>query len=199
MAELKYKRLTRDRAPWRFTALTITQTCSSLWLGDDHILFVESSGFTETYKRFYFRDIQAITMRQTAKRGVWNWFLSVGVVMCLIFCDFKSLFAGDPGVGTMVLLLFAALFGVPLLINSLLGSTCACQLRTAVQTEDLPSLCRVRQTRKLLHKIRPLIAAAQGQLTAEEVSAQMQETLAAGAGQPTASAPPAGPVPPVLS
>jgi hypothetical protein len=199
MAELKYKRLTRDHAPWRFTALTITQTRSSLWLGDDHILFVESSGFTETYKRFYFRDIQAITIRRTARRGVWNWFLSVGVVLCLIFCDFKSLFAGDPGVGTVVLLCFAALFGIPLLINSLLGGTCACQLRTAVQTEDLPSLCRLRQTRKVLGKIRPLIAAAQGRLTAEEVSAQMQEMVATTAGQPPAASPPGEPVPPVLS
>ncbi|MGA9875475.1 MAG: hypothetical protein WBQ21_06680, partial [Solirubrobacteraceae bacterium] len=167
--------------------------------GDDHLLFVENSGFTETYKRFYFRDIQAITIRRTTARRLWNWFLGGGCVVCLIFCDFKMLSAGHPGAGTIVLLVFAALLGIPLLINNLLGSTCAGQLRTAVQVEELPSLCRLRQTRKVLDKIRPLIVATQGQLTAEEVSARMQETVADATAQPSAPTPTDGTAPPILS
>src|SRR5882724_2221817 len=33
---------------------------SSLWLGPDHLLVVEIAGITEKYRRFYFRDIQAV-------------------------------------------------------------------------------------------------------------------------------------------
>ena len=33
---------------------------SSVWMGPDHLLLVKSARFREDYKRFYFRDIQAI-------------------------------------------------------------------------------------------------------------------------------------------
>jgi hypothetical protein len=89
------------------------------------------------------------------------------------------------------------LVGMPLLLNNLLGPTCTCHLRTAVQTEELPSLSRVRRVRRVLNRIRPLIVAAQGQLTSEEVSARMRELSqsltqgqAAPAGQPASPAEP---------
>jgi hypothetical protein len=55
-----------------------------------------------------------------------------------------------------------ALLVMFLLINFFLGATCKCYLRTAVQIEELPSLRRLRKTRKIMAQIRPLIAAAQG-------------------------------------
>jgi hypothetical protein len=96
-------------------------------------------------------------------------------------------------------IIIALIFAVPLLINNLLGSTCACQLRTAVQIEDLPSLCRLRQARKILEKIRPLIAAAQGRLTAEEISARIRETIQPPAATPQTPAAETSGAPPVLS
>ena len=78
----------------------------------------------------------------------------------------------------------AALCGIPLFLNNLFGTTCACQIRTAVQTEELPSLCRVRQTRKVLDKIRPLITAAQGEITPEEAASKMIEAALAEAAKP---------------
>ena len=78
--------------------------------------------------------------------------------------------------GIIVWSVFFVLFAIPFVVNNVRGATCACQLRTAVQIEDLPSLSRLRRTRKVLAKIRPLIAAAQGgELPAEAVSAQMRE------------------------
>ena len=41
----------------------------SLWIGEDHLLLVELRGFTETYRRFYFRDVQAIILRRTDRAG----------------------------------------------------------------------------------------------------------------------------------
>src|SRR5947208_5263032 len=83
MAEKEYKRLTRARVRSSFAVISAAR--SSLWLGADHLLCVDSTGYTETYKRFYFRDIQAITICRTARRKVWNWSLGVPGVICLAF------------------------------------------------------------------------------------------------------------------
>ena len=196
MAEEKYQRLTRERTPMRFSVAFVSR--SSLWLGYDHLLFVECTGYTETYKRFYFRDIQAFTICQTKTRAVWNWVLGALTALCalpILLWHENGIESGAVIFFGIILLFFAAL----LLLNNFFGATCACQIRTAVQTEDLPSLCRVRQTRKVLDKIRPLIVAAQGQLTAEEVSARMQETIRAQ--NPTQPPEPSSPgsLPPVMS
>lgn len=155
-------------------------TRSSLWQGSDHLLYVGCTGYTESYKRFYFNDIQAITVRTTKTRAIANWIFGTLTFIFLIF-SVPALVTGQAGPGTFVLL-FLAVFvcGIPLFFNNLFGTTCACQIRTAVQTEDLPSLCRVRQTRKVLAKVLPLIIAAQGQLTVEEVAVKMREEAQAG-------------------
>jgi len=43
-----------------------------LWLGDDHILRVESDGYRESYKRFRYQDIQFLTVRRTMDGKVMN-------------------------------------------------------------------------------------------------------------------------------
>jgi hypothetical protein len=195
MTESTYQRLTRDRIPRQFAVVTASRI--SLWLGNDHLLLVESNGFTETYKRFYFRDIQAITVQETTRRTVWNAVLAVPIAICLIGILVSSLPAAN--VAAMITWsIFAVILAVPFTVNNIRGTACACKLRTAVQTEDLGSVSRVRQAQKVLEKIRPLIAGAQGQLTAAEVSAHMQEAASgvAAAGQPE---PPASSVPPVIS
>jgi len=60
-----------------------------------------------------------------------------------------------------------------------------------VQIEELPSLNRLRRTRAVMNRLRPMIAEAQGQLTPEEI--QMK---AAEAGQAASS--PAVPARPVI-
>src|SRR4051794_11160105 len=59
----KYERLTRSRPRTRFGLVSTGN--GSLWLGPDHLLCIDSSGYTENYKRFYFRDIQALFIRET--------------------------------------------------------------------------------------------------------------------------------------
>src|SRR5208283_5906459 len=99
MAEPQYQRLTRERTPARFAVASIAR--SSLWLGDDHLLFVECTGYTETYKRFYFRDIQAITIRKTTTHAVWNWITGVLTAGCAL-AVLRSLRDGGPESGTVI-------------------------------------------------------------------------------------------------
>ncbi len=185
MPEIRYKRLTRSRA--RSIFAVVFQSRASLWLGEDHLLCVNTNGYTESYKRFYFRDIQAITMLESARRDVWNAILVLPVVICLVGLVITALEGKNIG-GIIAWSVFFVLVATPFVVNNVCGATCACQLRTAVQIEILPSLCRVRQARKVLAKIRPLIAAAQGgELPADSVGTQMQEWAAAQTGETAAN------------
>src|SRR5436305_13755595 len=65
MPEKEYQRLTRARPRSRFAV--VSSGNSSLWLGKDHLLCIDTNGYTETYKRFYFRDIQALVIRKTER------------------------------------------------------------------------------------------------------------------------------------
>jgi hypothetical protein len=170
MADKEYIRLTRARL--RFTGF-VAAHLTSLWLGKDHLLAIDSIRYVEEYKRFYFRDIQAITIRTTRRRSVWNFVLMLLLLFWL--AAFVSAFRNLDRAAGIIMAICVAILAVPLLINNILGPTCTVYLRTAVQIEELPSLGRVRRTRKVLARIRLLIAAVQGQLTPEEIAERLQE------------------------
>lgn len=196
MPEKEYQRLTRARSRSAFAVAFISR--SSLWLGQDHLLCVDSSGYTETYKRFYFRDIQVITLVTTRRRTVWNGTLVGPIVVCLAGLA-NSLFSTPRDAGTTIIAwaIVSAVFLVPLLINNLLGPTCTGYLRTAVQIEELPSLNRLRRAHKVLERLRPFITAVQGSLAPEEISARMQ--AAAKLPDGTATGPGVTPAPPATA
>jgi hypothetical protein len=154
-----------------------------LWLGDDHLLLVEWDGYREYYKRFRYEDIQAIVVNRTAVGKIANAVLGVIV---LIFCSLAvgmGVTSGDP-FSAGVFLAPAAIFALILLVNFLQGPTCKCQLRTAVQTEELHSLTRLRNARKVLDRLRPLIAVAQGSLTPEEIESHLRKRIAVPGSEP---------------
>jgi hypothetical protein len=192
MATQKYKRLTRERSSGGIGIVAVSR--SSLWLGEDHLLLVDSIGYSENYKRFFFRDIQAVTIRKTKTRLVWNLILGVLLAVSILITWSASIDWREPGT-VVVLSILLAVFGIPLLLNNLFGATCACEIRTAVQTESLPSLNRMPKTRRVMNRIRPMISAAQGQLTGEEVTARLRETVR----EPAAAMESAGDTPPLIS
>jgi hypothetical protein len=185
VAEKEYTRLTRPAVYNSGRIVVALSSRQSLWLAKDHLLSIRSNRFTEEYRRFYFRDIQAITIRRTRRRQFWN------MVLCLLLLVFLGLFVSQVTQSGLSSDLWAwsvvlALVGVPLLMNNLRGPTCTCYIRTAVQVEELPSMNRVSKVHKILGRIRPLIAAAQGELTPEQLSSGLQE-LAQAAAAPEAS------------
>jgi len=162
----------------------------SLYLGPDHLLQVASSGFTESYRRFYFRDIQAISLRASLHGKVWNaiWGFLAFVPAVI------GLQVANPA--ALVWWSVACVFFLLLIINIARGPTCACQIRTAVQARALPSLNRLRRSSKVIAQLRPLIEAAQGTLPPEDLARLIDE---ASRGPASAFATPAGPIgsPPV--
>jgi hypothetical protein len=174
VAEREYTRLTRPAVYSSGRIVVALSSRQSLWLARDHLLSIRSNRFIEEYKRFYFRDIQALTIRKTRRRQLWNAVLSLLLLVWLgLFMSQMPQSGLSSDLWPWFVLL--ALAGVPLLINNLRGPTCTCYIRTAVQVEELPSLNRLRKVHKIEQRIRPLIAAAQGELTPEQLSSGMQE------------------------
>jgi hypothetical protein len=170
MADHEYQRLTGWRRGRRFSLTP--SGASSLWLGNDHILKIDSAYFREQYKRFYFRDIQSIIVRRTRRREIWNLALSLLTLVCI------GLLAAAYTRSNMSLTL-VMVFAVPLIVlfsvNNVRGATCAVSIRTAVQTEELPSLSRLERTQHVFARLRPLIAAAQADLPGGGPQFQSQE------------------------
>ena len=133
-----------------------------LYEGPDHLLQVASTGYSENYRRFYFRDIQAISVRKT----------QIGKIINGVFAFFIALFglpAFDMSLGPAIAMWsIAGFFALLLICNVILGPTCVCYIRTAVQTERLGSVTRIPTARRLLKRIRPLIEGVQGSLSQQE-------------------------------
>jgi len=141
---------------------------SQLWLGPDHLLAVDRTLATEEYRRFYFRDIEAMIIRRTANRQIGNWIMTfLGLLTAVPFVIAWRLQGSG---GFFVTAVGAAAFwGAFILANSLRGATCQTHIRTAVQLVQLPSLNRISAARKALARLSPLILGAQGEATPEEL------------------------------
>lgn len=145
---------------------------SSLWLDDDWLLLADSHMMRDDYRRFPYRDIQALQMRRTARGLVYN----------LVFGGFAGLSAlivaissatSTSSVGTLIFWAIATVvFLAAFLVNISRGPTCRCRLQTAASRVPLASLSRVRPARRAFERIRERIAAAQGALIAPEAAVE---------------------------
>jgi hypothetical protein len=184
---MKYKRLAGSRrgfGKWH-----------TLWLGDDHLLSVESTGYSEEYKRYYLKDIQAITSCRSAGGKLLNGIF--GTIVAI------SLLAGIGGYenGPTPVCVFAGIFGgvflLLLLWNLFRGPTCRCHIRTPVGIDKLPALDRVRSVKKALERVCPLIGRLQGEVSrkviAELTGKAKDEPPASLDAKPVKAMQPAGP------
>ncbi len=153
---------------------------SKLWLGPDHVLHVRRGLFSEEYRRYYFRDIQAIVLVEKDSLAVYLYAL-----------------AGLLAVWAGVLLytrhwVAAAMAGMVTSLVALLGwhyPDCICALRTAVSSEVLRPLGRLRYARRSIALLRDAVEEAQGAWSAD---AQLPQ--AGGAARDETTTPPAIPL-----
>jgi hypothetical protein len=142
------------RLPGRGTAGM--QRCR-LWLGPDHLLLVAASAIGERYKRFYFADIQSLVLHR-------KWSFPVASLLWLPFIAWAAGAAAfaQAGLAFWALIAATAALAAGMIAHLVwLGRGCKCYIRTAVQTEQIPTLHRLRTAQKVLARIRPLIEAAQ--------------------------------------
>ena len=181
MSPKTYQRLTTSRLKSKFNLLYRTNGC--LWLSNDHLLLVEARGYDESYRRFYFCDIQAVILMVVDRwwRGpllMAGFGLALGMFGILMWTqsagfnsDFTFFLKEIPTV------LLAAVLLVWSLGDLAGGPTCRVVLHTSVQTQDLYPIKRLRKARKALGRLRVLVEAAQGAIPAMEVEMRMESFL----------------------
>ncbi|MBV9463241.1 MAG: hypothetical protein JO317_03335 [Verrucomicrobiae bacterium] len=167
MTEPRYRRLARR-------ALGFHPNRQSLWLGPDHVLLVNNHFYTEDYKRFYFRDIQAFASKRTA-----SWLILAGLwALTALFFLWTASIADEPFEANASLV-FAACAGGMLLYHLVAGPSCRTTLLTAVGAERISALDRVRKVRRVVARLRPLLEEAQGSLQPEAARIEWERRRAA--------------------
>ena len=168
MAQSEYQKLAgRGRAKNEFFAW------NTLWLGRDHILQVEHTGYSEEYKRFYFADIQSITLQKTPRAPRFTIFFLVMIALGLALAVTLGIGPNGSSAWLGFTILWTALFVILALINFVRGPSCYCLIQTAVHREQLPSLKRIKASHKALARLREQIAQAQGTITPEQARARL--------------------------
>jgi hypothetical protein len=104
---------------------------SRLYCGSDHLLLVQSTGYTEDYRRVFFRDIRYVVTREN-RRNIWLSCTFAGLILILCLLHFLYL-------SWFIIAMFCVPFAVGLLVNLARGITCNCYVRTDVQTLLLPT------------------------------------------------------------
>ena len=140
----------------------------SLYLAPDHLLQVSSSGYSESYLRFYFRDIQSITVRKTA------WGLIFNILWSVLAALFLAL-AFDSADAAIAWGIVGGIFLGLLLMNFFAGPTCVCEIQTAVQKRNLGAVTRLRRANRFIEALRGRIQSAQGALAPEEIARRIDQ------------------------
>ncbi len=180
-----YQRLTRNAAG--------VGTYSSLWLAEDHLMIVTSSGYRETYARLQLADIRGIFLTATQRRTWWGmvWGIIGGTALIVVAI------ALDNGETPLFSAFFLGLGVTGVIWNHLLGAGCRVHVLTGVQTAELPALVRRRKTGKVLARIEPLIIRAQADLAAARPPVPVPAPVtASGVNEPAATANAEPPPPP---
>lgn len=144
-----YERLTRPA--------TSVGSYRSLWMATDHLLLVNSTGYTEDYQRIQYSDIKGFFVIPSDRRLFWH----VPWVICALFSGIFVAYALYSGKRPYFSGTFLALSLIFIAWNHLLGPSCTALVVTGVQTAPLPSMVRLRKTRKALARLQPLVAAVQ--------------------------------------
>ncbi len=138
-----------------------------IWIGPDHLLIVESTGISERYKRFFFKDIQAIRLLKTKTTiakiiYIATLFLVVGFLGAWAWNSSAQEVAVFPIIACLVLLYYL----IRLFIQ---GPSCECWIYSSVQKEKIKPVTKVKTGKKLLGLLVPKIEALQGPLPVEKI------------------------------
>lgn len=147
---------------------------NSIWESASHLLLVRNNVLSESYRRFYYRDIQAIQVELNHYRM----FTAIAIGLLLLpaagMLALAALRDWHPAAVTAWAVLTGFLFA-PFLINFLRGRCCKCYIQTSVQRDLLEPVNRLRDAHRVIDRLRPLIESAQGVLDPEQLSDYVAE------------------------
>ncbi len=143
----------------------------SLWMGPDHLLRVRANPFAQEYRRYYFKDIQALVLTELPHPLAY-FFYSFTAFFAILFVVLIS--SGHPVWATLCALSALLLFWLGARIPD-----CATRILTRVSSDRLPSLKKLHTARKALAMIRTEIAGTQGELDAATLQPHLPTNLPA--------------------
>ncbi len=153
-----YRRLARGR-----------YSCSSLWLGPDHLVYVQGTGFlipfVEEYRRFAYRDVLAISTAPTRAATWWGILGGSGAALAGLLIWLAIDRGGAGWVAAIFLAPVLIVCLTTLILNLALGPSCQCRLQTAVGSVRVRTLSRTRAADRAIADLRPLILEHQGGAT----------------------------------
>ena len=134
----------------------------SLYATDDFLLCVNGGVFQETYRRFYYRDIQAILLRKTGKRSIMIVLSIIAMVAAAVLSMDAFMYARAYTLSPAVILWLtvALLSAASLVWNIASRGQCVCYIQTPVSIQRLPVTC-VRAAQRLMAELSTRIEAAQ--------------------------------------
>ncbi|HEV8038312.1 MAG TPA: hypothetical protein VGP62_05565 [Bryobacteraceae bacterium] len=143
----------------------------SLWMGADHLLSVRRNPFSESYRRFYFADIQAVVVTELPDFLTPICYILLAVIVGVIILGFwqRPAWAAISWLVSLIALSVAAR----------LRKNCACYLQTSISTEMLPSLRRQSDAGKAVTLLKAEIEKAQGSVSAEVLASGAVDARAA--------------------
>ncbi len=136
----------------------------SLYEGPDHLLQIKSTGVSENYRRFFYRDIKYLHIAKTRVALIENLIIT-GLITLFGLWGYFILEDIEP-----LAVFFWIISGVSflcLLYSILSGGSCQCWIETDVQRERLFSVNRIRPAKKIFVRVAPLIEKEQGRLSPE--------------------------------
>ncbi len=132
---------------------------SMVWLDDTHVYLVTRAALTESYCQLSLTDILGTTIMHTRSGRLGNIGLSVLAFVALL-SGASSIEQGSYG-GLVGGGIVAATIMLLILLNTALGPTCRCYLRTAVQNAPVAAVTRQSTARQLADELSALIRVAQ--------------------------------------
>lgn len=141
----------------------------SLWMGADHLVLVSNVFAVETYRRWYFKDIQALIARRTARRLVWNLVVGFGLLALGLGAAGCFISAGsDTGSDRQVAMVMGVILGILaagclliVVVNSVMGPGCVVSIQTPFGLDRMSIPGRMPAFEKIAARLQPLIEASQ--------------------------------------
>ena len=119
-----------------------------MYAAADHLLAVNDLISTEEYRRFYFSDIQVLTVGRTHHGKILN---AVGA--CLAFVMIMAVVGTAGTEGAIIFGVLAAIVVVALVLNIVAGPTAAMALPSTSRSPGCGSLVKFRHDEGLCHRL----------------------------------------------
>jgi hypothetical protein len=129
-----------------------------LYQSPDHLLVVQTSGYTEEYRRVFYRDILCVVIRHN-QRYIWT-SVVLGIIV-LLLCLLLLI-----PVSWIIVGLLCLPFVIVLVWNFSRGPSCDCYITTRVQTVSIPTPQRLNKVPLLLQFLETKVPASTGETRA---------------------------------